>query len=155
MHASWLHAKSYTLSKGKKSARMAVRDLPDGFVVERENQRGINFDWTEFHDDGSLWFRLEIPYPRSAGPGGPFRILGWSTPVDAETSLNYFLRMRHVSRLAEALVGPAVRIVPGAQPLERAGAGPTHPGIAARTVVPVCGSTWRRPTSAWCDCGAC
>ena len=109
MHASWLHAKSYTLSKGKKSARMAVRDLADGFVVERENQRGINFDWTEFHDDGSLWFRLEIPYPRSAGPGGPFRILGWSTPVDAETSLNYFLRMRHVfgwqKRLWDVLYG--------------------------------------------------
>src|SRR6202171_1826497 len=33
----------------------------------------------------------------SAGPGGPFRILGWSTPIDAETSLSYFLRMRHVS----------------------------------------------------------
>jgi phenylpropionate dioxygenase-like ring-hydroxylating dioxygenase large terminal subunit len=97
MHASWLHAKSYTLSKGKKSARLRVRDLEDGFIVERENQRGVNFDWTEYHDNGSLWFRLEIPYPRSAGPGGPFRILGWSTPVDAETSLNYFLRMRHVS----------------------------------------------------------
>src|SRR5258708_13038795 len=76
---------------------MAVRELEDGFVVERENQRGVNFDWTEYHDTGSLWFRLEIPYPRSAGPGGPFRILGWSTPIDADSSLSYFLRMRHVS----------------------------------------------------------
>src|SRR5439155_328581 len=74
----------------------AVPDLDDGFVVERENQRGVNFDWTEYHDNGSLWFRLEIPYPKTAGPGGPFRILGWSVPIDADTSLSYFLRMRRV-----------------------------------------------------------
>jgi phenylpropionate dioxygenase-like ring-hydroxylating dioxygenase large terminal subunit len=103
MHASWLHAKSYTLSRGRKADRMRLRELSDGFVVEREGQRGVNFDWTEYHDNGSLWFRLEIPYPRTAGPGGPFRILGWSTPIDAERSLSFFLRMRHVSGWQRAL----------------------------------------------------
>src|ERR1700704_4957763 len=75
MHASWLHAKSYTLSKGKKSARMQVRDLSDGFVVERENQRGVNFDWTEYHDTGSPWVPPAKPHPPPArGAGALSRI---------------------------------------------------------------------------------
>ena len=96
MHGSYLHASSYTLRYGSKEDRMRVRELDDGFIVERELQRGVNFDWTEFHDSGTIFFRLDIPYPKSAGPGGPFRILGWSTPIDAEYSLNYFLRLRQV-----------------------------------------------------------
>jgi phenylpropionate dioxygenase-like ring-hydroxylating dioxygenase large terminal subunit len=103
MHGSYLHATSFTLRFGSKANRLRVRDLDDGFIVEREEQRGVNFDWTEFHDTGSLWFRLDIPYPPSAGPGGPFRILGWSTPIDADYSLNYFLRLRHVSGWRRAL----------------------------------------------------
>jgi phenylpropionate dioxygenase-like ring-hydroxylating dioxygenase large terminal subunit len=103
MHGSYLHASSYTLRYGSKEDRMRVRDLSDGFVVEREQQRGVNFDWTELHDNGSLWVRLDIPYPKTAGPGGPFRILGWATPIDAERTRVYFLRLRHVAGWQRAL----------------------------------------------------
>ncbi|MBV8086014.1 MAG: aromatic ring-hydroxylating dioxygenase subunit alpha [Chloroflexi bacterium] len=103
MHGSYLHASSYTLRYGSKEDRMRIRDLDDGFIVEREQQRGVNFDWTEFHDSGSLWVRLDIPYPKTAGPGGPFRILGWATPIDASQTLVYFLRLRHVSGWKRAL----------------------------------------------------
>lgn len=103
MHGSYLHASSYTLRYGSKEDRMHVRDLEDGFIVERELQRGVNFDWTEVHDTGSLWVRLDIPYPWTAGPGGPFRILGWATPIDASSCLVYFLRFRRVSGWKRAL----------------------------------------------------
>jgi phenylpropionate dioxygenase-like ring-hydroxylating dioxygenase large terminal subunit len=103
MHGSYLHATSYTLRYGSKEDRLRIRDLDDGFIVEREQQRGVNFDWTEVHDNGSLWVRLDIPYPWTAGPGGPFRILGWATPIDEGSCLVHFLRLRHVSGWKRAL----------------------------------------------------
>ena len=103
MHGSYLHATSYTLRYGSKEDRLRVRDLEDGFIVEREQQRGVNFDWTEVHDTGTIWVRLDIPYPKTAGPGGPFRILGWVTPVDASECLVHFLRLRHVAGWQRAL----------------------------------------------------
>lgn len=96
MHAPYLHGRSYTLRYGAKSDHMLVKELPDGFRVEREKQKGINFDWTEFGDTGTLWCRLDIPYPKSAGPGGPLRIVGFVTPVDQHATEVYFLRYRQV-----------------------------------------------------------
>jgi len=98
MHGPFLHGRSYTLSRGKRADRLHVTDLPDGgFTVEREGQRGVNFDWVEFHQNDSLWCRLDIPYPWSAGPGDPLRIVGWVTPLDANSATCYFLRYRQVS----------------------------------------------------------
>jgi phenylpropionate dioxygenase-like ring-hydroxylating dioxygenase large terminal subunit len=98
IHGSFLHARSYTLSRGRKDTPMRVRDLPDGgFVVEREGQRGINFDWTEYHLSGTLWCRLDIPYPWSAGPGDPLRIVCFITPLDEHRSTAYFLRYRQLT----------------------------------------------------------
>jgi phenylpropionate dioxygenase-like ring-hydroxylating dioxygenase large terminal subunit len=98
MHAQFLHARSYTLSRGSRVDRMRVTDLPDGgFTIEREGQRGVNFDWVEFHFTGTLWCRLDIPYPRSAGPGGPMRIVGFVTPHDADSCTVYFPRHRKVT----------------------------------------------------------
>jgi phenylpropionate dioxygenase-like ring-hydroxylating dioxygenase large terminal subunit len=98
MHGQFLHARSYTLSRGTRQDRLQVSDLDDGSIlVKREGQRGVNFDWVEIHLDGSLWCRLDIPYPWSAGPGDPLRIVGWVTPLDADHSACYFLRYRKVS----------------------------------------------------------
>jgi phenylpropionate dioxygenase-like ring-hydroxylating dioxygenase large terminal subunit len=95
MHGPFLHGRSYTLGRGARQDRLRVVDLDDtGFLVEREGQRGVNFDWVEIHLDGSLWCRLDIPYPWSAGPGEPLRIVGWVTPLDADRSACYFLRYR-------------------------------------------------------------
>ncbi|HEX2915633.1 MAG TPA: aromatic ring-hydroxylating dioxygenase subunit alpha [Chloroflexia bacterium] len=96
MHAPFLHGRSYTLRFGSKQDRMIVVDMPDGFRVEREKQKGINFDWSELGDTGALWCRLDIPYPKSAGPGGPLRIVGFITPNDENESEVYFLRYRQV-----------------------------------------------------------
>lgn len=98
MHAPYLHGKSYTLRFGVKHDRMIIIDLPkvNGFRVEREKQKGVNFDWSELGDTGTLYCRLDIPYPRSAGPGGPLRIVGFITPNDEGASDVYFLRYRQV-----------------------------------------------------------
>jgi phenylpropionate dioxygenase-like ring-hydroxylating dioxygenase large terminal subunit len=97
MHGSYLHQRSYTLSRGARSGRMRVMELPDdGFLVEREGQRGVNFDWIEFHNTGALWCRLDIPYPQTAGPGDPLRIVGFVTPLDERSCTVYFLRYRQL-----------------------------------------------------------
>jgi phenylpropionate dioxygenase-like ring-hydroxylating dioxygenase large terminal subunit len=103
MHGPFLHGRSHTLSRGRKADRLRLRPIEDGFVVERELQRGVNFDWSEVHLGGLAWFRIDIPYPWFAGPGGPLRILGFVTPVDDANSLVYFLRLRRSAGWRRAL----------------------------------------------------
>ena len=95
MHGPFLHARSYTLSRGRQQDTMRVIDTPDGLVSERVNQKLVNFDGAEFHLPG--WFRVDIPYPRSAGPGGPLHVVVAATPIDEDTSALYFVRMRNVT----------------------------------------------------------
>jgi hypothetical protein len=95
MHGPFLHARSYTLSRGTGADRLRVHETDDGLFVERENQRGVNFDYSEFHLP--CWFRIDIPYPKDAGPGGPMRVLVWATPIDEGSTALYFVRMRHVT----------------------------------------------------------
>ena len=48
-------------------------------------------------DGTQVYCRLDIPYPEAAGPGGPFRIIGYTTPVDERSCLVFFWRFRQVS----------------------------------------------------------
>lgn len=101
MHASYLHADSFTLAYGAKQDTMKLDRTEDGFVIERVNQKGVNFDWTEVVvEDSSMYFRLDIPYPDGAGPGGPFRIIGFATSIDEDTHYSFFWRCRKVQGLA-------------------------------------------------------
>jgi phenylpropionate dioxygenase-like ring-hydroxylating dioxygenase large terminal subunit len=111
MHGPFLHAKSYTLSRGLKFDRLHTRPLEDGFVVERELQRGVNLDWAELHFGPLLYWRLDIPLPRSAGPGGPLRILGASTPIDERSSLVVLFRLRRSQGWQRALWRTLYRLV--------------------------------------------
>lgn len=96
MHGPFLHGKSYTLGRGALQDQVRVVDLPDGFSIERAGQRGVNFDWVEFHSSGALWSRLDIPYPKTAGPGPALRIVGFVTPHDANRCTVYFFRWRQL-----------------------------------------------------------
>src|SRR5262249_12409322 len=97
MHGPFLHTTSHTLSRGLKFDRLRVRPLGgDGFCVEREGQRGVNLDWAELYTAPTVYWRLDIPLPRSGGPGGPLRILGWTTPVDENSSLVVLYRLRQL-----------------------------------------------------------
>jgi phenylpropionate dioxygenase-like ring-hydroxylating dioxygenase large terminal subunit len=101
MHGSYLHANSFTLAFGAKQDQMRIERTDTGFIVMRVEQQGRNFDWTEMvTETAAPYCRLDIPYPDAAGPGGPFRIIGFTTPVDEHDSLVFFWRMRKASGLA-------------------------------------------------------
>ncbi|WP_323765165.1 aromatic ring-hydroxylating dioxygenase subunit alpha [Marinovum sp.] len=101
MHGCYLHADSFTLAFGSKQDLMQLNKTDEGFRIERVGQTGENFDWTEFEiHPGSMFCFLDIPYPPAAGPGGVFRIIGFTTPVDETTCRVFFWRMRKVEGTA-------------------------------------------------------
>ena len=96
MHGAYLHARSHSMARGDRRARMRIVPTEAGLRCEKEAQRGVNFDWVEFGATGGHWMRLEIPYGKEAGPGGPFGIIGFVTPIDTEACLVFFWRAREV-----------------------------------------------------------
>jgi phenylpropionate dioxygenase-like ring-hydroxylating dioxygenase large terminal subunit len=101
MHGSYLHANSFTLAFGAKQDTMRIEKNANGFIVARVGQQGENFDWTEMVTESAApYCRLDIPYPAAAGPGGPFRIIGFTTPVDEDNCLVFFWRLRQATGLA-------------------------------------------------------
>jgi len=97
MHGTFLHKQSHSMSVGRQEAKFGVTDTPTGFRFEKLDQKDVNFDWSEYGDTGAQWCRLEIPYPRTGGPGGNFGIIFMATPIDEATSANFFWRFRKVS----------------------------------------------------------
>ena len=97
MHGPYLHGDSHTMTVGAKDDVMEISDTPHGFRVSRKLQKDVAFDWTEFGETGSLWMRLDIPYPVKNGPGGPFRVIGFATPIDERHAQIFFWRLRKVS----------------------------------------------------------
>src|SRR5258708_13915233 len=113
MHGTFLHKQSHSMSFGDTTASFQVRETPTGFVFEKEGQRNVNFDWTEFVDTGAHWLRLEIPYPATGGPGGNFHIVGVYTPIDERRAPLVHLRFPTADRRR-----PATRRFPSTQPTE-------------------------------------
>jgi phenylpropionate dioxygenase-like ring-hydroxylating dioxygenase large terminal subunit len=52
MHGAFLHRKSHTMFAGKREAVFQIRDTDTGFVFEKTDQRGVNFDRVEWVDTG-------------------------------------------------------------------------------------------------------
>src|SRR5699024_10909174 len=78
-------------------AAFQVRDTTDGFVFEKTDQRGLNFDWAQWVDTGLQSVVLDIPYPDTAGPGGPFTIVACVCPINEDQHVGFFWRCRQVS----------------------------------------------------------
>jgi phenylpropionate dioxygenase-like ring-hydroxylating dioxygenase large terminal subunit len=97
MHGTFLHKQSHSMAEGDSTATFRVRETDRGFVFEKTGQRGVNFDWTEWGDTGWQWMRLEIPYPKSGGPGGPFAIVAGLAPISKTSTAVFFWRCRKVS----------------------------------------------------------
>lgn len=97
MHGTYLHHVSHSMNKGERQAHFRIREVDMGFIFEKEGQIGVNFDWSEFVDCGAMYVRLEIPYPKTGGPGGNFGIVAMVTPVDETNSSCFFWRWRKVS----------------------------------------------------------
>lgn len=101
MHGVYLHADSFTLAYGAKQDTLKLERTDTGFSVSRVAQQGVNFDRADFvFENGLAYFRLDIPYPSAAGPGGPFRIIAFTTPIDEQSSLAYFYRARQVDGIS-------------------------------------------------------
>ncbi len=94
MHGTYLHKQSHSMSEGESQARFVTRDTDTGFIFEKDGQRGVNFDWTEWADTGMHWMRLEIPYPKTGGPGGNFHIVGSYTPIARDLCAVFHWRCR-------------------------------------------------------------
>jgi phenylpropionate dioxygenase-like ring-hydroxylating dioxygenase large terminal subunit len=97
MHGTFLHRTSHSMSFGDTTAAFRIAETDTGFCFEKEGQRGINFDWTEFHDTGAHWMTLEIPYPPTGGPGGSFKIAGVYSPMQNGWAAVFHWRLRKVS----------------------------------------------------------
>jgi phenylpropionate dioxygenase-like ring-hydroxylating dioxygenase large terminal subunit len=99
LHGTFLHAGTYTLGRGTRTnVEMVLEDLADGgdgFLVARKGERGRDLDAIEYHFPN--WVRTNVPYPWSAGPGGPMRILGFITPIDADGVVTYWRRQRPIT----------------------------------------------------------
>jgi phenylpropionate dioxygenase-like ring-hydroxylating dioxygenase large terminal subunit len=96
MHGSFVHKQSHSMSEGDISAKFKLRKTEHGFMFEKDGQRDVNFDWTEWGDTGTHWMRLAIPYPKTGGPGGSFTVIGSYTPVSPQLSVVFFWRCRLV-----------------------------------------------------------
>ncbi len=97
MHGTFLHKQSHAMSAGARSAEFKLEDTEHGFLFSKAGQRDVNFDWSEFADTNYQWQRLDIPYPKSGGPGGSFGIAGSCTPITPNSSAVFFWRTRKVS----------------------------------------------------------
>jgi phenylpropionate dioxygenase-like ring-hydroxylating dioxygenase large terminal subunit len=97
MHGTFLHKQSHSMAFGDTVADFRIRNTEIGFVFEKEGQRNVNFDWTEWGETGVHWLRLEIPYPKTGGPGGNFHIIGMYTPITDTISAVVHWRCRRIS----------------------------------------------------------
>ena len=92
---------SFTLAFGAKQDVMKLEERPDGFYIAKVAQQDVNLDWTHMVMDGDqVYCRLDIPYPAAMGPGGPFRIIGYATPIDENSCMTFFWRFRQVQQTA-------------------------------------------------------
>lgn len=97
MHGAYLHKQSHSMAEGEISAEFQIRDTDTGFFFEKKGQRNVNFDWTEWIDTGIHLMRLEIPYPKTGGPGGNFTIVGSYTPITSEAAGVFHWRCRKLT----------------------------------------------------------
>jgi phenylpropionate dioxygenase-like ring-hydroxylating dioxygenase large terminal subunit len=96
MHGTFLHKQSHSMAQGDTQAQFRVRKTATGFIFEKQTQRDVNFDWSEWCDAGALYARLEIPYGKSVGPGGNFGIIFMATPITDRLIAHFVWRSRKV-----------------------------------------------------------
>lgn len=97
MHGAFLHRASHSMYAGSKTASFEIEETDRGFVFQKTDQRNVNFDWVEYASTGVDWLHLAIPYPPTAGPGGPFGVVGMVTPATERMTKVFFWRYRRVS----------------------------------------------------------
>ena len=81
------------------AAELLKRGAKPGVVLGLYFTRGLNLLLTQLAvtKTGATWLRLEIPYPKTGGPGGNFHIVGMCTPISPTKTAIVFWRCRKVS----------------------------------------------------------
>jgi phenylpropionate dioxygenase-like ring-hydroxylating dioxygenase large terminal subunit len=101
MHGIYLHANSFTLGSGATQDTVELEPTPQGFIVRRVAQQGINFDWVEIVARPPVFHaRVVIPYPKAGGPGPAMTVICFVTPIDERSCRIFFWRTRKVQGLA-------------------------------------------------------
>jgi phenylpropionate dioxygenase-like ring-hydroxylating dioxygenase large terminal subunit len=102
MHGIYLHSDSFTLGDGASQDTVELEVTPQGFIVRRVAQQGINFDWVEIVAQPPLLHaRVVIPYPKAGGPGPAMTVICFVTPIDERSCRIFFWRTRKVQGLAQ------------------------------------------------------
>lgn len=96
MHGAYLHAVSHSMDCGEKDAEMQLITTEHGLIFEKVGQKGVNFDWVEYTNQGGIFLTLSIPYKKRFGPGGHFWIVGMVVPLDRDHCRVFFWRIRQV-----------------------------------------------------------
>jgi phenylpropionate dioxygenase-like ring-hydroxylating dioxygenase large terminal subunit len=97
MHGAFLHRASHSMYAGSQTASFEIEETDRGFLFHKTDQRDVNFDWVEYASTGVDWLHLAIPYAPTAGPGGPFGVVGMVTPTSETMTKVFFWRYRRVS----------------------------------------------------------
>ena len=100
MHACYLHADSFTLAFGAKQDVMKVEQRDDGFYIARVEQKDVNSTGPTWCSTATRLLPARHSLSRGRRPGGPFRIIGYTTPVDERSCLVFFWRFRQVGGIA-------------------------------------------------------
>ncbi len=78
-----------------------LEPTPQGFIVRRVAQQGVNFDWVEIVAQLPVFYaRVVIPYPKAGGPGPAMTVICFVTPIDEHSCRIFFWRTRKVQGLA-------------------------------------------------------
>jgi len=93
INGTFLHANPHTEYQDETSARFVNRDTPKGSFFKKSTQRDVNFDWSDFLDDGAAYVRLEIPYRKTGSPGGNVGAVSVFTPIDETNFACFFWRL--------------------------------------------------------------
>ena len=96
MHGTYLHAQSHSMAQGIDGRACEwSRPRPDSSARRRTSATSTSTG-SSSAPPAATGCASRSPTARSAGPGGPFGIVGFVTPVDRETCQVYFWRVRRV-----------------------------------------------------------
>lgn len=97
MHAPVLHGGTFTHVVTLQPDKIVVEDIEHGFSCKRNASGGLSVEAMEFLDNTMQYWRFDVNYPPNAGPGGNLRIVCFVTPIDANSTIINFWRMRKAS----------------------------------------------------------
>jgi len=142
MHGTFLHKQSHSMAEGDNTAAFRVSETDLGFVFEKEGQRDVNFDWTEWASTDLHWMRLANSLSENRRPGRQLLHHRQLYPDHRKRGSSISLALPQADRLAARHLALPLSQPSGSASLGGAGARPGGAGIdgtgcqSARDAVP-------------------